>query len=292
MGQIEDLRLFTLIVENGSISKAAKKLSIAKSAASRRLNLLEDRFDSKLIDRSPGNWEVTSAGHELFHRSVRIVGEVDEIESDFTSNSQHVTGPLAISIPREYGMAQMSGKLVSFLQLYPDVVLTADFDDRIVDLERENYDFVIRITPKVVDKISHVQIGTSRHGLYASKQYLDKCGEPEDPNELKRHRLLHYGNSKRATWVFRSPEQKQHSIVFQPYLNSNNGSFLLDATKQSLGIARLPDFVVADALEAGLVIPVLSKFEIPVWGVYLAHAQNRRLNRRMRLFSEHLENEI
>jgi len=55
MGQIENLRLFVLVVENGSISKAAGKLRIAKSAVSPRLALLEERFGADLIDRKPGH---------------------------------------------------------------------------------------------------------------------------------------------------------------------------------------------------------------------------------------------
>ena len=62
MGQMEDLHLFTVIVENHSISKAADRLNIAKSAVSRRLHLLEDRYSAKLIDRAPGRWNVTETG--------------------------------------------------------------------------------------------------------------------------------------------------------------------------------------------------------------------------------------
>ncbi|HAL76344.1 MAG TPA: LysR family transcriptional regulator, partial [Rhodobacteraceae bacterium] len=62
MGQMEDLRLFTVIVENHSLSKAADRLNIAKSAVSRRLNLLEDGYSAKLIDRAPGRWNVTETG--------------------------------------------------------------------------------------------------------------------------------------------------------------------------------------------------------------------------------------
>jgi DNA-binding transcriptional LysR family regulator len=56
MGQIENLRLFAHVVEQRSISKAAGRLGIAKSAVSRRLNLLEEHFATKLIDRAPGVW--------------------------------------------------------------------------------------------------------------------------------------------------------------------------------------------------------------------------------------------
>ena len=82
MGQLEDLKLFALVVEHRSISGAATKLNIAKSAVSRRLSLLEERYGKSLIDRRPGFWEVMPAGRELHQRSLAVISEADEIEND------------------------------------------------------------------------------------------------------------------------------------------------------------------------------------------------------------------
>ena len=153
LGQIEDLRLFALVVENRSISKVADKLNIAKSAVSRRLKLLEARFGTKLIDRVPGAWDVTASGLELYQRSVQVIGDVDEIDSDFTQTSQMISGPLNISAPRDFGLTYLSPAILSFSKRYPEIQMTVDFDDRTVDLNRENYDFAIRITAKVEDAV-------------------------------------------------------------------------------------------------------------------------------------------
>ena len=66
MGQLEDLKLFLFVVEYRNISKTADKLNIAKSAVSIILQLLEDRYSATLINRSPGNWNVTEVGRELY----------------------------------------------------------------------------------------------------------------------------------------------------------------------------------------------------------------------------------
>jgi len=105
MGQMEDLRLFTVIVENHSISKAADRLNIAKSAVSRRLHLLEDRYSAKLIDRAPGRWNVTETGRELYQRALRAVHDFEEIETDFSSTHAAISGPLSVSLPREFGIS-------------------------------------------------------------------------------------------------------------------------------------------------------------------------------------------
>lgn len=89
MGQIEDLRVFVDVVDSVGIARAAEIQGIAKSAVSRRLKRLEDRYGTQLIDREPGVWKVTDAGRELYQR---IVQEIDEVESDFVGHSAAVEG--------------------------------------------------------------------------------------------------------------------------------------------------------------------------------------------------------
>ncbi|MGJ8570705.1 MAG: LysR family transcriptional regulator [Hoeflea sp.] len=289
MGQIEDMRLFALVVENRSISRAAEKLHIAKSAVSRRLQLLENRLGSRLIDRERGAWQVTATGRELYQRVVSVVGDIDEIVSDFTEATQSLAGPLAISVPQDFGVAFLASSLIAFKARYPDIQLSVDFDDRTVDLARENYDFAIRITPEPEGNVIASQIGVSRHTLCASPAYLEANGLPKNLRELGGHPLLYFGTAKRAHWDFIAANGEPHSIEFQPALNTNSGKFLLDATLKGLGIARLPDFISASFTASGRLSQLLPNMIVPEWGIFLLHAENRRLNRRMRLFAEEMK---
>ena len=290
MGKVEDLHLFTMVVEHRGIANAAARLNIAKSAVSRRLNLLEDRYATKLIDRTPGRWEVTETGRELYQRAGRAVHDFQEIETDFKSTHADISGPLTISVPREFGISFLSKMLVIFNEKYPEIQLTADFDDRVIDLERENYDFAIRITPHIDKKLISEKIGTVRHQLCAAPSYLEKHVHPTQLKDLRAHKLLHFGTAKRGTWTFISGEAKKISnIDFTPSLNSNSGQFLFEATMQGQGIANLPDFILGDTVETGKLIPILPQYEIPEFSIYLVHSELRQLNRRMRLFSKELK---
>lgn len=289
MGQIEDLRLFVLVVESGSISKAADRLNIAKSAVSRRLALLEDRYGTRLIDRVPGVWNVTGTGRELHQRAMRVVGDVDEIEDDFANAVADLTGPLSVSVPREFATAFLNKALIAFKLRHPEIQLTVDLDDRAVDLARENYDFAIRITPGTQGGVLAARIGTVQHHLFASPGYLETHARPRIFQDLRQHQLLYFGTARRAVWDFVTDIGKPQSLEFQPFLNSNSGVFLLQATLSGLGISRLPDFIAADALAIGSIVPVLSNVAVPDWGIYLVHEDGRRLNRRMRLFAEEMK---
>ncbi len=289
MGQIENLRLFVLVVESGSISRAAESLNIAKSAVSRRLALLEERYEKRLIDRRPGTWRITETGLELYQRASRAIGEVDDLDADFISASADLSGPLSLSLPRDFGLSYLGNALLAFKERFPEIALTVDFDDRVVDLSRENYDFVLRITAAVDGNASASYIGKVDHALYASSTYLERQSCPQSVSDLRDHPLLFYGSARRTAWDFLSSKGKPTTLEFRPYLNSNSGTFLLNATLQGMGISRLPDFIVKDALSNGNLIRILPDIEIPTWGIYLIHADNRRLNRRMRLFSEEIK---
>ena len=289
MGQIEDLRLFTLVVEHRGISKAADRLNIAKSAVSRRLNLMEERYAAKLIDRAPGRWEVTEVGRELYQRATRAVNDIEEIEADFKSTHADISGPLTISVPREFGISFLSQVLIDFKTKYPEIQLSADFDDRIIDLDRENYDFAVRVTPKVDEKLLVEKVGVVRHYLCASPNYLKENNAPKTLDDLQAHRLLHFGTAKRGIWRFKHADQKKEEVLeFSPALNSNSGQFLFNATVQGQGIANLPDFILGNAFETGQLIKLLPQYQIADYFICLLRSENRRINRRMRMFSQEI----
>ncbi|WP_282181235.1 LysR family transcriptional regulator [Aliiroseovarius marinus] len=288
MGQFEDLKLFITIIDEGSIARAAKALGIAKSAVSRRLSQLEDRYDIRLIDRHPGTWEVTQAGQELYQRAVPMIAEASDLEADFIHTSQSLNGPLRVSLPREFGMSFLRPALYDFIQDHPEIDLTVDFEDRTVDLENENYDLAIRITSEVLGGLNMMRLGSTRHGLYASPSYLKAAGSLNTPADLKAHRLLHYGADRRAVWEFGFRGQKA-KVEFKPDLGSNAGAFLLDAAVNDFGIIRLPDFVVADAVRENALTQLLPEAEFQEYGVFLVTSSKRRINKRMRAFISSLE---
>lgn len=287
MGQIEDLRVFVDVVNNNGIARAGEALNIAKSAVSRRLKLMEERYGTQLIDRRPGVWEVTTAGQELYQRAVRVLAEADEIEADFTDIRQSLAGPLSVSLPHEFGLAFLQPALLRFIARHPEIQLTVDFDDRRVDLERENYDLAIRVSETSEPGLVTRRLGGSRHQLYASANYAKIAPLPATLDALTLHPLLHFGPARRARWEFQTNTGKQ-TVEFQPVLNSNSGIFLLEATIHGMGIARMPDFIAADSHAKGDLLLVLPDVTVADRNINLVYSENRMVNRRMRAFFEEI----
>lgn len=288
MGQIEDLRLFVKTVDSGGIARAAEEIGIAKSAVSRRLAQLEERYGVRLIDRQPRVWEVTTAGQELYQRASSMVSDADDLDSDFLHLGHAPKGPLSISVAREFGLTFLKQTLFQFAEDHPQIDLVIDFDDRTVDLDAENYDLAVRVTSSELKALNYHRIGTTRHGLFASRKYAQIKGLPQTLDDLTDHPLLHYGRARRAVWEFED-EGKKRSIAFRPALRSNYGAFLVDAALRNSGIIRLPLFVVEEQVSARCLVPVLENLKHKDYGIYVVHSANRRLNKRMRMLMDALE---
>jgi DNA-binding transcriptional LysR family regulator len=289
MGQIEDFRLFKHVVEQQSIAKAAEKLNIAKSAVSRRLKLLEERFDASLITREPGVWEVTATGLEFYQRILHVVGGVDDIEADFTRVSQEQTGSLAISVPRDFGLSYLSEALLDFEARYPAIQLIVDFDDREVDLVRENYDLAIRISADLAPGLIAKPLGKTSVRFYASPEYLIKYKEPVEPRDLKDSRVVTRGMAKRQPLKLINSNNKSVTVDIKPSMNTNSGVFMRDAAITGRFIVGLPEFIAASAVDKGELVQVLTDWRLPGGSIDLVYAENRQLNRRMRLFVQEME---
>lgn len=283
MGQFEDLHLFVTVVDQGGVARAAQTLGVAKSAISRRLGQLEDRYDTRLIDRHPGTWRVTEAGKELYQRALPLVSDAHDLESDFTHQTQSPNGPLRVTVAREFGFAFLHPMLLAFAEDHPDIELTLDFDDRVVDLENENYDLALRMTSTDPGDLSQIKLGTMRHGLFASPGYLAEHKPLQSPADLQTHSLLQYRGQRRETWDFKF-NGKAATVAFKPVLNSNNGLFLKTATLQGHGISCLPVFLAAEEVRDGTLVQILPEAEFEDFGIHLLLAPHRRINKRMRAF--------
>ena len=287
MGQIEDLRIFVDVVNSGGIGRAADAQNIAKSAVSRRIKLIEERYGVQLIDRRPGLWDITEAGQELYQRALRVLVEADEIETDFTHARQSLAGPLSVSVPREFGLAFLEPILLRFIADHPDIQLTVDFDDRRVDLDRENYDFAIRIAQDVEPELTSKHLGCAHHWLCASVDYAKTKPLPETLDALTQHPLLHFGFARCASWDFLTGSGNKR-VDFQPAINSNSGHFLREAVRNGRGIARLPDFIAQSSHARGELVHVLPDYRLRDSEIVLAYSKSRLLNRRMRVFIEQI----
>lgn len=288
MGQIEDLRAFVQIVEQGSIGKAAEQAGIAKSAMSRKLRLLEERMQAVLIARTTRQWALTEAGREYYDKGLGILSTFDEFEGSVRNDNVNIRGDITLSIPLYFGKNSLSSHLLEFVKRYPEVHLNVEFSDRLVDVIDEHFDLVVRISELQDSSLIARQLCQTRHLYCASPTYLKNNTPINEPHDLKEHRIIQFGSSKRPKWTFKKNSGKTTTVPLTASMNSHDGAFLISAAEHDLGIVRVPDFMAQSSLDSGRLVQLLKPFQLKPRGIFIVYPTARYLPHRTRALMEYL----
>ncbi len=290
MARFEDIQAFMRVVEAGSISAAAERLGIAKSAVSRRLSDLEKHLGVQLLRRTTRRLNLTDTGRSFYDRCQRILADLEEAEAAVSQAHGLLQGRLRVAAPLSFGVRHLGPAIAEFMQRHPQVRFDLDFNDRQVDLLAEDIDVAIRITRQLEDSSQIARrLWTSRVLLCASRDYLRAHGTPTTPADLAAHQGLLYSNAPDpALWTLQGADGRDYSVRVQEQLRSNNGDFLRQAAVAGAGLLLSPSFIVYESLRRGELVVVLPEYRHEELHAYALYPQTRHLSLRVRAFVDFL----
>ena len=266
---LNELAIFTRVVQAGSFTAAARLLLMPKSSVSRKVLALEDRLGARLLHRTTRKLGLTDAGRVYYQHSARIVAEVEEAGQAIGQLQAAPRGLLRVTAPLSFGM--LSPIAAEFLRRFPDVQLEVLCTDRRVDLIAERFDLAIRAGALGDSTQIARKLGALTRVLVASPAYLRRRGRPRLPAELRQHDCISFGAGPiPSVWTLRSGGRSAE-IRIEPRLAVNDFDWMLEAARAGLGIAWMPRFVCAKDLRAGRLEPLLSAWcstETPVHALY------------------------
>ena len=288
MNRLLEMEIFATVADTGSISGAAERLDMAKSAVSKRLADLETRLDVSLMTRTTRRLSLTDAGAEFYKRCTAILAEVAAAEAGVTEADTELSGPIRIAAPLSFGLQHLGPALVKFMQQHPDINVTMDFNDRQIDLVAEGVDLGIRIAKLGDSTLVARKLAPVRQLVCASPAYWAANGRPKKPADLKDHLALRYTLAAQRNWTYTAADGTRGSVTVPTRHAANNGAFLRDAAVAGLALVRLPAFIVHEQIVAGELEPVLLNYcwnDLHAWAVY---PQTRRLPARVRALIDYL----
>lgn len=281
MLKLDGISSFVAIAEAGSISAAARRLSLSKSVLSERLVELERGLGAPLFHRTTRKLSLTEDGAAFLERASRIVHEVSEAAAEVSERRGKLTGPMRLSAPVTFGRMHLGPALYPFLAKHPGIALTLELDDRRVDAAADGFDAVIRHGAIEDSRLVAWKLASSRRLLVASPKYLKRFGRPKSLADLEHHRAVYYVNRGVADWRFvdvRADEFVRPTSA----LRVNNGDMLLDATLAGLGLSLLPAFIVGAAVKAGALRSIDIGAKVAEEFIYVAHPDGRRASAKLR----------
>lgn len=289
MARLEDMETFVRVVEAGSISGAAERMGIAKSAVSRRLSDLESRLGVQLFRRTTRRLDLTDSGRGFYERCLTILSDVDEAEDAVSQAHGTLRGRLHVAVPLSFGLLHLGPAICAFMQAHPEVEFNLDMNDRQVDLLAEGFDLALRIADLEDSTLIARQLAPIRTVVCASPDYLAQHGTPLIPEQLAEHNCLVYSNNPEpALWRYHDSQGNALSVRVRACLQASNGDFLHQAAIAGQGICLQPTFIVHRSIEEARLIPILTGYGWPSVNAYAVYPQTRHLSLRVRVFVDFL----
>lgn len=289
MDRFADMNTFVAVVDSGSISAAADRLEVAKSAVSRRLADLETRLGVELLHRTTRRLTLTDSGRAYYERARNILADLEEAEQAVSQAHGAVRGRLKLAMPLAFGIKHVGPLVNEFMAQHPAVEFDLDFNDRRVDLMQEGFDLAIRVAKLPDSSLIARKLAPVRSLLCASPDYLARHGVPEKAADLARHLGLVYSNlANPGVWTFVGPDGQPGSVQVPVRLRANNGDFLTQAAIAGQGVILHPTFYLNEAICAGKLVPLLSDHAWPEVNAYAVYPPTRHLSRRVRAFVDFL----
>ncbi len=288
MDRFEEMQTFVRVVKTGSLSAAAERMDIAKSAVSRRLSDLEARLGVQLLTRTTRRLNLTENGRQFYQRCLTILADLEETEQTITSGDIALSGTMRIAAPLSFGITHLSPLLNAFLQLHPQLKLDLDLNDRTLNFMEEDVDLAIRIGRLTDSSLVARKLAETPFIVCASPTYLAIYGEPMHPQELEQHQGLSYSYAETQNWYFTRDDKTETTIRMNYRMRANNGDVLLKAAIDGLGIIMTPSFIGSAAVKQGQLIPILTDYTLAAGTIYAVYQKQRYLPQRIRVLIDYL----
>lgn len=280
---------FATVVEQGSISAAARSMGQTPSAVSKQIGLLEDHVHYRLLNRTRTGVTPTEEGQEFYQKCKAMAEKFKEAEAMILNLDGTPRGKLRVAATVAFGKSQLIPALPSFMEQYPEVQVSLDLTDREIDLQSEGFDVAICFAEQRKNSDIIVRrITQSRRVLCAAPAYLEHRGTPKHFADLADHNCLRVsGRSGRNSW-----HDGGQNFEVQGSFEGNSTDVIFRAALAGIGIARLPCYMANPKFFTGELVHVIPEYSPASTDIVVMFADKRNLAPKTRAFVDFLVREF
>jgi DNA-binding transcriptional LysR family regulator len=297
MDKLKVFESFVSVATKGSLSAAARAEGVAPAIIGRRLDALESHLGVKLLLRTTRRISLTHEGSAFLENCQRLLSDVANAEDSVSAGGLKASGHLRITAPAGFGRRHVAPLAPLFHAQNPDVKISLNLSDRVIDLAAEGFDFAVRVGDLPDSSLVSVRLSDNRRLCVATPAYLQKYGTPKHPSELMQHSCLTLSSDASQTrgWAFKAqnPEDSESPEVFhiRPHgpLDCSDGQVLHSWCLAGMGIAWRSTWEVENDIRSGKLVEVLADFAAPPNGIYGVFPQRKHLPLRLRLWIDFLK---
>jgi len=285
---LSEMAVFARVVATGSLSAAARELSLSPAMVSRRLAALESRLGVRLVNRTTRSLHLTDEGATYYDTCARVLAEIEEANAAASAGRQAPKGTLRVALPAAFGNQYVAPLIPQFAARYPAVQLLLRLSDRSVNLVEEGFDLAIRIATLPDSSLAARKLAPNRRVVCASPSYLAHYGVPRTPADLAQHNCL-LASDFSSTWEYKDPDGKPGTVRVAGRYVCDNWEVLREWAVEGLGVALKSTWDVRRHLESGALVSLLPGYTFHTdVAIYAVYPHRRHLPAKTRAFIEFL----
>jgi LysR family transcriptional regulator, regulator for bpeEF and oprC len=291
MDRLEAMRLYTRIVELASFSAAADDLDLPRATVTHAIKRLEARLGAQLLQRTTRRVRVTRDGETYYRHCLRLLADVDEVETDFREAVIQPKGRLRVDLPVSLTRLLVIPALPDFFARFPLIELDIGTGDRFVDLVREGVDCVLRVGELGDSGMVGRRVATLEQVTVASAAYVRRRGLPDSLAALQDgHLAVNWlsPTTRRAEPLEFMVGRRRRQVTLPGRVSVSGVDAYLGCCEAGLGIAQMPRYRIVDALKSGRLRELLPSHPPPPLPMTILYPQQRQMPARLRVFVDWL----
>ena len=276
-------RTFLEVIRDGSLSGAARKLSLTQPTVGRHIDALEAALGVALFSRSPRGLRATPAALELVGHAETMAAASAALRRTASGGAKHDRGTVRITASEMIGCEVLPSILADFRDRHPAIGIELALSNRNQDLLRRDADIAIRMVRPRQKSLVARRIGNSAIGLYAHRNYVEKYGVPKDVAELSRHCMIGFDRDHLSLQSLGPLPRQVTRELFGFRCDSDLAQF--SALRAGVGIGGCQHNIARRYPELVGVLAKAIRFELEVW---VAMHEDMRSTGRVRRLFDHL----
>ncbi|MEL0635559.1 LysR family transcriptional regulator [Marinomonas sp. TI.3.20] len=279
--QLKSMVVFAQVIEQGSLTAAAKAMGISRGVVSYHLKKLEDQLGVVLLNRTTRSISLTETGEAYYQRCRTIAHQAHEANLQIEKAKQEPIGKLKITCPVNLGLQMVVPALNDFRRLYPLIELDVSLNDDVVNIIKDGADLAIRGAPLADSGLQASRLASFETYLCGAPEYFRLHGKPTQPQDLYDHDWVVYKQA--ANSVHLSQGDRSFSVSVVGAVSTNNAAARTLFLEGGNGIGRIPSYDAKPRLQQGSLERILSDYrcsDIDVFAVFppgATHSKKLRL---------------
>lgn len=288
------LRAFVRTVEKGTITGAARDLSISQPAVSKHLQNLERHLNARLLERSSRNLRVTTQGMALYDSSRYSLTSIEAALEGVRLNSGEIEGLLRVYSPCSIGSYHLHALVMRFQHEHPGIEVELVLDDRQVNLIYENYDVALCYGRIMSQDVVAKRVGWAKCVLVTVPEFISRVGGIETPEKLAKLNIVATSDIVSDQNALTLYDQRGEPIDISVHsdLRTNNSQILINTLLAGCGVGAVQLTLVTRELSDGSMVRVLPEYSIKSTELFLTYPSTKFMRPLVRAFSDFVVPEL